>query len=120
MISGGMISGYVWILPTVTTAGWIASWWGPRWIRWTLLSAAAVVSVLCVAAGGAEKGSPADPTAVGCSPPIACMDWHAVYWLEAGLFGFACCVVLLVPTIVAEIVLRLENRATAATTDSPG
>ena len=45
------------------------------------------------------------------------MDWHAVYWLEAGLFGFVCCVVLLVPTIVAEIVLRLENRATA---DSPG
>ena len=120
MISGGMISGYVWILPTVTTAGWIASWWGPRWIRWSLLSASAAISVLCVAAGGAGKGSPADPTAVGCSPPIACMDWHAVYWLEAGLFGFVCCVVLLVPTIVAEIVLRLENRATAATTDSPG
>ncbi|WP_329256669.1 hypothetical protein OG223_33810 [Streptomyces sp. NBC_01478] len=105
-----MISGYVWILPAVTIAGWIASWWGPHWIRWTLLSASAVVSVLCVATGDAEKGSPATPVGTGCSPPLACMDWHPVYWLEAGLFGLVCCAVLLIPTIAAEAVVWFEGR----------
>jgi hypothetical protein len=115
-----MISGYVWILPAVTIAGWIASWWGPRWTRWSLLSASTVVSVLCVATGDAERRPPTGPTGVGCSPPVACMDWHPVYWFEAGLFGFVCCVVLLIPTVVAEVVLRLENRGSTGSTGSLG
>lgn len=101
-----MISDYVWVLPAVTIAGWIASWWGPRWIRWSLLSGSTVVSVLCVVTGGLTKGSPVGPEDSGCSPAFACMDWHPIYWLEAGLIGFVCCVVLLVPTVVADLVNR--------------
>ncbi|MEV8537806.1 hypothetical protein [Streptomyces sp. NPDC051572] len=44
------------------------------------------------------------------------MDWHPIYWLEAGLIGFVCCVLLLVPTVVAEIVNRSGTRTSA---DSP-
>ncbi|WP_405863155.1 hypothetical protein OG407_32850 [Streptomyces sp. NBC_01515] len=111
-----MISAYVWILPALTTAGWILSWWGPRWIRWSLLAAAAVISVLCVAIAGLTKQPPARPENIGCSPALECADWHPVHWFEAGLFGFACCVLLLIPTIVTEIVNWFELRATA---DSP-
>lgn len=46
-----IVPGYVFILPAVIVVGWILSWWAARWVRWFLLSGAAVVSVLCVVVG---------------------------------------------------------------------
>jgi len=100
-----VISSYVWILPAVIAAGWVLSWWGTRRIRWGLLSAAAVVSALCVTNGFLTKGPPVTPQTVGCSPAFECMNWGPIYWIEAGLIGFACCVVLTLVTLVAEIII---------------
>ncbi|MFG2732286.1 hypothetical protein [Streptomyces canus] len=111
-----MISISVWILPAVIVAGWILSWWGARWIRWSLLSAGVVVSVLFVVTGFQLPVSSLSPDS-GCTrEQVQCMNSRPVYWLETGLIGFVCCVVLLVVTIVAEIVIRFETRAPV---DSP-
>lgn len=106
----GMISGHVWILPAVIAVGWILSWWGARWMRWGVLCAGAVISVLFLVAGS-QLSSPLSPDS-GCTrEQVQCMDWRPVYWLEYGLIGFVCCVLLLVVTIVAEIVIRFDTRA---------
>ena len=111
------MSVYVWILPAVIAAAWILSWWGQRWIRWTLLPAGAVVSVLFVVTGFHLPVPPLSPDS-GCTrEQVQCTNARPVFWLETGLFGFVCCVLLLIPTIVAEIVNRVETRASA---DSPG
>ncbi|WP_329457028.1 hypothetical protein [Streptomyces sp. NBC_01497] len=109
----GLISGYAWILPAVTAAGWILSWWGQRRLRWYLLSAAAVVSVLCVVIGVLTKGPAVSPEDVGCSPAFACMDWDPIYWLEAGLIGLGCCLVLMLLTGAVEIVIRIGRWVSA-------
>ena len=108
-----MTSGYTWILPAVTAVGWILSWWGPRRVRWVLLSVAALVSVLCVVVGALTKGPPADPDEIGCSSALACMDWEPIYWVVAGLIGLACCVVLLALTAVVEIGIRIGHGVSA-------
>jgi len=114
-----IVSGYVWILPAVTIVGWIVSWWGTRRIRWCLLSAATVVSVACLVIGYRDKGPRISPGTVGCSPALECMDWRGIYWLEAGLIGFVCCLVLLIVTTVAETALWFDRRG-AASAESPG
>ncbi|WP_217551394.1 hypothetical protein [Streptomyces sp. GbtcB6] len=108
-----MSSGCVWILPAVIVAGWIPSGWGPRWIRWSLLSAGVVVSVLFVVTGFRLPVPSLGPDS-GCTrEQVQCMNSRPVFWLETGLIGFGCCVVLLLPTTVAEIVIRIETRAAA-------
>ena len=109
----GLISGYAWIVPAVTAVGWVLSWWGPRRIRWGLLSASAVVSVFCVLVGVLGMGPPVSPEDVGCSSPMACMDWSPIYWVVAGLIGFVCCGALAVVTVVVEIVVRTGRGASA-------
>ncbi|MGW0835376.1 hypothetical protein [Streptomyces prunicolor] len=110
------MSANVWILPAVIAAGWTLSWWGQRWIRWTLLSAGAIVSVLVVVMGFHLSVPSLSPDS-GCTrEQVQCMNFRPVFWLETGLFGFVCCVLLFIPTVVAEIVNRVENRAAA---DSP-
>ncbi|WP_326664811.1 hypothetical protein [Streptomyces canus] len=84
------------ILPAVIVVGWILSWWGARRVRWILLSAAGVVSVLCVVIGRQELGPPADPRTVNCSSTWACTDPGSLYLVAAGLLGFGCCLVLLI------------------------
>ncbi|MFD8812972.1 hypothetical protein ACFV23_16170 [Streptomyces sp. NPDC059627] len=106
----------------MTMVGWILSWWGTRWIRWCLLSAATVISVSCLVIGDREKGPQISPGTIGCSPALACMGWRGIYWLEAGLIGFACCLALLIMTAVADIVLWFDHRraASAESRSSPG
>jgi hypothetical protein len=100
----GIVPDYVFILPVVIIGAWILSWWGTRRVRWILLSAAAVVSVLCVVFGRHTMGPPADPRTVGCSPAVECMDARPLYLFAAGLLGVGCCLVLLVLTLVGEAI----------------
>lgn len=100
----GVVPDYVFILPVVIIAAWILSWWGTRRVRWILLSAAAVVSVLCVVLGWHAMGPPVDPRTVGCSPALECMDARPLYLLAAGLLGVGCCLVLLILTLVGEAI----------------
>jgi O-antigen ligase len=105
-----MISGYVWILPAVIAVGWVLSWWRARWMRWGLLCAGAVISVLCLVAGSHLSSPPLSPDS-GCTrEQVQCMDWRPVPWLESGLIGFVCCVLLLIVTTVAEIVIWRSSR----------
>jgi O-antigen ligase len=111
------MSGYVWILPAVIAVGWILSWWSRPWMRWTLLPAGAVVSVLVVVMGFNLPVPPLPPDS-GCTrEQVQCWDSRPVFWLETGLLGFVCCAVLVVPTLVAEIVVRMGKRGAA---DAPG
>ncbi|GAA2314297.1 hypothetical protein GCM10010234_69220 [Streptomyces hawaiiensis] len=105
-----IVPGYVFILPAVIVAGWILSWWGARRVRWVLLSAAAVVSVLCVVIGWHAMGPPADPRTVDCSSSWACTDPGSLYVVAAGLLGFGCCLVLLLLTLVGEAILIRRGR----------
>ena len=123
------LSGNEWILPSVIAAGWILSWWGPRWIRWVLLPTAAVISVLCIVFGlfHTDSGTPTLSETVGmhqdgvafysddshCSPFFACMDRYPVYWMMAGLIGFVCCVALTLVTSAVDIVTGFKRRASA-------
>ncbi|MGM9439423.1 hypothetical protein ACTAF0_03685 [Streptomyces murinus] len=106
-----MGSGYAWILPTAIGAGWLLSWWRTRRIRWGLLSVATVVSVLCAAFGIRTYGRPVSPEDLHCSSAFACVGRHPVYWIMTGMTGFGCCLVLLLVTAVAEIVIWLDDRA---------
>ncbi|MBP0461040.1 hypothetical protein JFN87_26765 [Streptomyces bomunensis] len=92
------------VLPAVIVVAWILSWWGTRRVRWILLSAAAVVSVLCAVLGLHAMGPSADPRTVGCSPAVACMDTRPLFLLAAGLLGAGCCLVLLILTLAGEAV----------------
>ncbi|MFG2963942.1 hypothetical protein ACGFZS_11770 [Streptomyces sp. NPDC048288] len=94
-------------------AGWILSWWGPPRIRSILLSVSAVVAVLCLAVGNLTKGEPVSPEDASCSPAFTCMYWHPIYWVEAGLIDFGCCLALLVVTVLVDTVVRLGRRAFA-------
>ena len=107
----GIISGYAWILPAVIAVGWIVAWWGMRWIRWGVLGTGVIVSVLVFVAG-VHVSSPPLPPHSGCTrQQVQCMDGRPIPWLEAGVFGVACCVLLLCVTLVAEVVLLLANRS---------
>ena len=105
-----IVPGYVFILPAVIVVGWILSWWGTRRVRWVLLSAAAVVSVLCVVIGWHAMGPSADPRTVRCSSTWACMQPGSLYLFAAGLVGFGCCLVLLILAIVGEAILIRRRR----------
>ncbi|KJK39430.1 hypothetical protein UK15_13330 [Streptomyces variegatus] len=105
-----IVPGFVFILPAVIVVGWILSWWGARRVRWVLLSAAAVVSVLGVVIGWHAMGPPADPRAVNCSSSWACTDPGSLYLVAAGLLGFGCCLVLLLLTLVGEAILIRRAR----------
>jgi hypothetical protein len=89
----------------VIVAGWILSWWGARRVRWFLLAAGAVVSVLCVVVDWHVMGPPADPRTVACSSTWACTDPGSLYLVAAGLLGFGCCLVLLILALVGEAIL---------------
>ncbi|MYS21778.1 hypothetical protein GA0115240_135237 [Streptomyces sp. DvalAA-14] len=99
-----IVPDYVFILPVVIIAAWILSWWGTQRVRWILLSAAAVVSVLCVVFGWHVRGPSVDPRTVGCSPAVECMDARPLYLLAAGLLGIGCCLVLLILTLMGEAI----------------
>lgn len=105
-----LVPGYVFILPAVIVGGWILSWWAARWVRWALLSGAAVVSVLCVVVGGLAMGPRADPRTVDCSSSWACTDPSSLYVIAAGLLGFACCAVLVILALVGEAILVWRER----------
>ncbi|MFF9028717.1 hypothetical protein [Streptomyces iakyrus] len=105
-----IVPGYVFILPAVIVAGWILSWWGARRVRWVLLSAAAVVFVLCVVIGWHAMGPPADPRTVECSSSWACTDPGSLSLVAAGLLGSGCCLVLLLLTLVGEAILIRRGR----------
>jgi hypothetical protein len=107
-----MISGYVWILPAATTVGWILSWWGSRRLRWGLLAAAVVVSVLCLVISYQTRGTPISPDS-DCRPAFQCMDWDPIYWVEAGLIGLGCIIVLVVVTVVVEAINKLVRSSAA-------
>jgi len=100
----------VFILPAVIVVGWILSWWGARRVRWILLSAAGVVSVLCVVIGRQELGPPTDPRTVNCSSTWACTDPGSLYLVAAGLLGFGCCLVLLILAILGEAMVVWRRR----------
>jgi hypothetical protein len=109
-----IVPGYVFILPAVIVVGWILSWWGARRVRWILLGAGAVVSVLCVVVGRQAMGPPADPRTVSCSSSWACTDPGSLYLVAAGLLGLGCCLVLLVLALVGEaIVVSRRGRRTS-------
>jgi hypothetical protein len=101
-----VVSERLFTLPAVILAGWALSWWGPRKVRWGLLSAATVVSALCVLIGVRTNGPPATPQGTDCSSALACVDPSSVYWLVTGLLGFACCVVLTTVTLLVGVVSR--------------
>jgi hypothetical protein len=100
----------VFILPAVIVAGWILAWWGARRVRWVLLPAAAVVSVLCVVIGWHAMGPLAGSRSVDCSSSWACTDPGSLYLVAAGLLGFGCCLVLLLLTLVGEAILIWRAR----------
>ncbi|MET9788211.1 hypothetical protein [Streptomyces canus] len=104
------VKSYVFILPAMIVVGWILSWWGARRVRWILLSAAGVVSVLCVVIGRQELGPPADPRTVNCSSTWACTDPGSLYLVAAGLLGFGCCLVLLILAILGEAMVVWRRR----------
>ncbi|WP_037684169.1 hypothetical protein [Streptomyces griseus] len=106
----GIVPGYVYILPAAIVVGWILSWWGARRVRWVLLSAAAVVSVLCVVIGWQAMGPPAGPRTVSCSSTWACTDPGSLYLVAAGLLGCGCCFVLLLLAMVGEAILIWRRR----------
>jgi hypothetical protein len=109
----GLISGYAWILPAVIAAGWILSWWGPRPIRWGLLPAATVISGLCVVIGVVMPVPPVSPESP-CHPgQFQCMPQEPINWIVAGLIGFACCLALLLVTIVVEFIIWIGRRSGA-------
>ncbi|MFG2464523.1 hypothetical protein ACGFXB_03480 [Streptomyces canus] len=62
--------------------------------------------MLCVVIGRQELGPPTDPRTVHCSSTWACTDPGSLYLVAAGLLGFGCCLVLLIVTTVAGIVIR--------------
>ncbi|MFI9749398.1 hypothetical protein [Streptomyces collinus] len=78
--------------------------------RWILLSAAAVVSVLCVVIGWHAMGPPADPRTVDCSSSWACTGPDSLYVVASGLLGFGCGVLLLLLTLVGEAILMWRGR----------
>jgi len=105
-----IVPGYVFILPAAIVVGWILSWWAARWVRWFLLSGAAVVSVLCVVIGWLALGPRADPGTVTCSSSWACTDPGSLYVVAAGLLGFGCCAVLVILALVGEAILLWRGR----------
>jgi hypothetical protein len=111
--SVGIVPNYLFILPAVIVAGWILSWWRTRRVRWILLSAATLVSVLCVVIGWQAMGPPVDPRTISCSSALACFDPRPLYPVVAGLLGLACCVALLVLTLVGELIIWFRRRASA-------
>ncbi|PPS67317.1 hypothetical protein BV882_38265 [Streptomyces sp. 46] len=104
-----MVLVYVSILPSVITALWVLAWRGAQPLRWGALSGGAVVSVLCVVIGINTNGPPVAPSPGACRPALACFDPDPVFWMVAGLLGFACCFVLTVVTVAVE--LRRTRRA---------
>jgi hypothetical protein len=110
-----LISDYAWILPAVTATGWILSWWRPRRVRWSLLAAAVVISVLCVVIGFLTTVSAPTPDKPGdcSSAALACPDMPDFYWITAGAIGFACWFVLMIVTLLVEMIIRIRHRALA-------
>ncbi|MGW4197913.1 hypothetical protein [Streptomyces sp. NPDC005004] len=105
-----VILGYVFTLPAVILVGWLLSWWGSRRVRWIMLGAGAVVSVLCVAVVLRSAGPPPAPRAVGCRPLLACTDPRPGFVAIGGAIGLGCCVVLLLLTIGVEALLDWRRR----------
>jgi len=116
--------GYNWILPAVTTGGWLLAWLGPRALRWGLLTAATVLSILCFPIALLTQGRPVSPS-INCRVAMECMSDSPLYWIMNGLSGFACCVALAfltlaIETIVAGLGWASRYRADRAETDVLG
>lgn len=86
------------------------SWWIPWQFRWRLLATASVISVLCVVIAflGFMSKKPINSNEIGCDPIARCTDWRPLYWLEAGVISFACCMALTVVTFVVEKITRSD------------
>ena len=114
----GLVSGYVWILPALIVTGWFASFWGPDWAQWALVLGGIVFSVSCVAISflvvATRPKTPFVPTPE-CHTPIECWgpgsDSGPISWLVAGVLGFACCVVLVVATLMVDSQNRVRRGA---------
>ncbi|MCE3032082.1 hypothetical protein [Streptomyces sp. CMSTAAHL-2] len=91
------------------------SWWIPWQIRWRLLATASVISVLCVVIAflGFMSKKPINSNEIGCDPIARCTDWRPLYWLEAGVISFACCMALTVVTFVVEKIAQIRCRTSA-------
>ena len=99
-----MTDGYDWILPSVTTVGWILSWLGPRALRWGLLTATTVLSILCFPIELLIPVTPVSPSST-CRAAVECMSQTPLYWVINGLTGFVCCIVLSILTLAIETIV---------------
>ncbi|MGQ4514648.1 hypothetical protein [Streptomyces sp. DW26H14] len=94
-----MITGYVFVLPAATLAGWFLAWRGSRWLPWGVLAVAVVASALCCVMSFHAPGGVTDP-AHGCPMLAGCGSWDRLYWLEAAVFNLGCVIVLTIVTPV--------------------
>jgi hypothetical protein len=101
----GVTDGHNWILPAVIAGGWGLSWFGPRALRWGLLTAATVCSILCFPITLLTPVTPVSPSS-SCRAAMECMSGgSALYWIMNGLIGFACCIVLSMLTLAIETIV---------------
>jgi hypothetical protein len=103
----GLISGYTFALLAVLAVGWFLSWWVPERFRWHLLSAAAVVSVLCIGLGVVRLSAhkPLEPPMpYSCSSTLECTDLSPLSWIVGGLLGLGCSFVLVLTTFAVGFV----------------
>lgn len=111
-----LITGAAWILPAVVFAAWLASWWWLRWIRWVLVCAGTIVSVLVAVIAtliiGSQPAAPFVRTPM-CGSPMCWNSGRAdpLPWWVIGFVGVAFCVALAVVTALIDIVLEITRRA---------
>ena len=103
-----LISGYVWILPGAIVTGWALSWLRrSRLVRWSLLLASLIASLLCVAIAivVAIEGKRSYIPPAQCPKATTCggYDLGPFSWLAAAVLGFGCCLILVGITFVAEL-----------------
>ena len=112
-----LVTGYAWIAPAVIVAGWLLSWWGPRWSRWLLLLSASAICALCVVVPFLVLTlSPKTPFVprYDCQSPLDCSDWSLapqLHWAVAGLIGLVFCVELAVVTAVIDRIISFRRRS---------
>jgi hypothetical protein len=92
---------YDWILPAVTSVCWLLSWPAPRSVRWGVLTAGVVLSILCIPVAMFVPTAQPSPDN-HCRPLIECSSPDPLYWAMAGVIGFVSCLALIALTLVIE------------------
>jgi hypothetical protein len=108
-----LIHGYGWVLSAVIIAGWALSWWTRRWVRWTVLCIAEVACVLCVAYGYADGWQPISESQLHCLHVVECLNLHPLGWINNGIVGLTCSLVLMLVTGAVELVIVYKPRSSA-------